>query len=122
MTSILGNTRKADLIFSSSGCINITARIAKHLHLKRGDVIDVLLDQGEFYLYVKCRATMNGQYGAAVYPTNRKGNHFRCSSKKLCNAILHECKIANEARLCIGEPFEHQHYGTLIPIITKHVL
>ena len=52
MQSILGNTRKADITFYASGRIDISARVAKHLQLSRGDVLDIMIDQDEFYLYV----------------------------------------------------------------------
>lgn len=49
MQSILGNTRKADITFYASGRIDISARVAKHLQLSRGDVLDIMIDQDEFY-------------------------------------------------------------------------
>ena len=47
MESILGNTRKADIVFYSSGRIDITSHIAKQLHLSRGDVLDIMSENGE---------------------------------------------------------------------------
>ncbi|MFR9542868.1 MAG: hypothetical protein SNH27_12530 [Rikenellaceae bacterium] len=120
MQSILGNSRKADITFRANGRIDISAGVAKHLQLCRGDAIDVLVDRGEFYLYVKSRS-VRGRHNARVFPTNKRGNHFRSSSCKLCLAILKECGVTKRADLCVGEPVE-SHYGTLIPIITKHVL
>lgn len=123
MQSILGNnTRKADIIFSSTGRIDITARIAKHLQLSRGDVIDVMVDNGEYYLYVKRRTPVNGRYEAMVLPTNKRGNHFRAYSRRLCSAILRASGVADTARLCIGVPVESVVYGPLLPIIIKFLL
>ena len=48
--SILGNTRRADISFYSSGKIDITSRIANALGMVDGDVIDVLTWIGVFYL------------------------------------------------------------------------
>ena len=70
MQSILGNTRKADITFYASGRIDISARVAKHLQLSRGDVLDIMIDQDEFYLYVRLRSP-NGRH-EAITP--------RCSS------------------------------------------
>lgn len=121
MQSILENTRKADIIFYASGRIDITACVAKHLQLSRGDVLDIMIDQDEFYLYVRFRSPINGRHEATVFPTNKKGNHFRTSSSRLCTAILRECKATDKAKLCVGEPVASR-YGTLLPIITKHLL
>lgn len=121
MQSILGNTRKADIIFYASGRIDISAHVAKHLQLSRGDVVDIMIDQDEFYLYVRFRSPINGRHGAMVFPTNKMGNHFRTSSSRLCAAILRECRTTDKAKLCVGEPVESQ-YGTLLPIITKYLL
>ncbi len=120
MQSILGNTRKADITFRANGRIDISAGVAKHLQLCRGDAIDVFVDRGEFYLYVKSRS-VRGRHNARVFPTNKRGNHFRCSSSKLCLAILKECGVSKRVGLCIGEPIESS-YGILIPIITKNIL
>ncbi len=122
MQSILGNnTRKADIIFSSTGRIDITARIAKHLQLSRGDVIDIMVDGCEYYLYVKRRAPINGRYEAMVLPTNKRGNHFRAYSRRLCSAILRASGAVDTARLCVGVPVDST-YGTLLPIIIKLLL
>lgn len=120
MQSILGNTRKADITFYASGRIDISARVAKHLQLSRGDVLDIMIDQDEFYLYVRLRSP-NGRHEAMVFPTNKAGNHFRTSSSRLCTAILQECKTTDKAKLCVGEPTENE-YGKLLPIITKYLL
>lgn len=120
MQSILGNTRKADITFYASGRIDISARVAKHFQLSRGDVLDIMIDQDEFYLYVRLRSP-NGRHEAMVFPTNKAGNHFRTSSSRLCTAILQECKATAKARLCVGEPTENE-YGKLLPIITKYLL
>ena len=55
MQSILGNTRKADIVFYASGRIDITSHTATQLRLSRGDVLDIMDEKGELYLYVKYR-------------------------------------------------------------------
>lgn len=122
MQSILGNnTRKPDIIFSSTGRIDITARIAKHLELSRGDVVDVMVDDSEYYLYVKRRSPVSGRYEAMVFPSNKRGNHFRAYSRRLCAAVLRASGAAETARLCVGPPVD-SIYGTLLPIIIKLLL
>ena len=122
MQSILGNSRKPDIVFSSSGRIDITTNVARHLHLQRGDVVDILYDRGEYYLYVKHHAPVGGRHEAMVLPTNKRGNHYRAYSRKLCEAILEVSGVKDKARLCIGEPVENQTHGILLPIIYKHLL
>lgn len=122
MESILGNTRKADIAFYSSGRIDITSHIAKQLHLSRGDVLDIMSENGELYLYVRYRSPTGGRHEACVFPSNRQGKHFRASSKRLCSAILDVSGVTDKARLCVGEPKESQCHGTLLPIITKLLL
>ena len=122
MQSILGNSRKPDIVFSSSGRIDITSNVARHLHLRRGDVVDILSDGYEYYLYVKLRAPVGGRHEAMVFPTNSRGNHFRASSRKLCAAILEASGENDKARLCIGVPVEDNLHGILLPIIIKYLL
>ncbi len=122
MRSILGNTRKADITFYASGRIDITAHVARHLKLQKGDVIDICMHDKEYYLYVRHRAPTIGRHEAAVYPTNKNGLNFRTWSQTLCDTMLH-ASGANEdkARLCVGELMLVQD-RILLPIITKYLL
>ncbi|MEG2599861.1 MAG: hypothetical protein RSA66_10360 [Muribaculaceae bacterium] len=122
MTSILGNTRKADITFYSSGRIDITAHLAKLLALHYGDVIDIMIEHAEYYLYVKHRAPTVGRHDATVYPSNAKGNNYRACSKKLCSAILYQCEAKGQVKLCAGTPDESHLYGIVVPIITKLII
>lgn len=123
MQSILGNTRKADISFSRSGLICISASVAKALSLAHGDVIDIMDEQGEFLLFVKHRAPVVGRHVGMVFSTKKKSNHFRTSSVKLCRFIHHRCgATADKVSLCVGIPVEIKHYGTALPIIINHIL
>ncbi len=122
MQSILGNTRKADIVFRSSGRIDITARVAKSLDLQHGDVIDIALGGGEWYLYVKHRAPKVGRHEGMAFRSNTKGNHYRVWSKTLCNAVLNECKVSDKVKLCVGTPVNLHIYGVALPIIIKYIL
>lgn len=122
MQSILGNTRKADIVFRSSGRIDISARVAKSLGLQHGDVIDIMLDGGEWYLYIKHHSPVNGRHEGMVFRSNAKGNHFRVWSKALCNVVLKECKAIDKVKLCVGNPVNLYIYGTALPIIIKYIL
>lgn len=122
MQSILGNTRKADIVFSSSGRIDITARVAKSLGLQHGDVIDIMLDRGEWYLYIKYHGPVAGRHEGMAYRDNAKGNHFRVWSKALCDAVLKECNVTGKVKLCVGTPVDLYIYGKALPIIIKYIL
>jgi hypothetical protein len=123
MKSLLGNTRRPEISFFTSGRIDISASIAKHLCLKSGDVIDILYDEksGECYLYVKVRQP-NGHHTGSVYRTNLHGNNYRTFTKKLTTAILQLCNTNNTARLAVGTPIINEQYGTMLPLITRLLL
>lgn len=121
MTTTLDNTRKPDITFHRDGRIDITARVAKALSLRPGDVIDIAHDGSEYYLYVKHRNTV-GRHEAQCRATNLGGktcNNLRCHSKRLCLAVLKINGNDNEARLPLGAPITHELLGLALPIIIK---
>lgn len=107
VTSVLGNTRRADITFHASGQIDITARVSKALTLQAGDVIDIVTGNGECYLRVKHRAArLVGRHEAQVYPTSKavkRCHNMRCHSKRLAGAVLKMCHVEDVARLHTGE-------------------
>ncbi|MBO7280559.1 MAG: hypothetical protein J6V00_05270 [Bacteroidaceae bacterium] len=123
MTSLLPNTRRPDIIFHSSGRIDISAHIAKQLNIRSGDVIDIMADRGEYYLYVRTRAAI-GRHEAQCFVTNNRAKHchsLRAYSTRLCRAILALTGSNTKASLPCGTPGE-QSFGTAIPVITKNKL
>lgn len=127
MESILGNViRKPDVAFYDSGRIDINCHAAKALSLKSGDVIDIMLDDGEMLMYVRHRAeNLVGRYEAQCYPTNKFKficNSFRAHSIKLCKAVLQKCNADNMVKLPIGEPVELEYWGKAVPLITRRKL
>lgn len=122
MQSILGNTRKADITFLRSGRICISSRVSRQLDLKHGDVIDILESYGEYYLYVKYHSPTVGRHEGMVFRSNRNGNHFICSSKRLCSFVFAQYNEYDKVRLCCGTPINLLHYGTVLPIIIKCIL
>lgn len=122
MLSILGNTRKADIIFNSGGRICISARVAKLLDLSNGDVIDIATDEYETYLYVKHHAPVVGRHEGMVFRSNKRGKHCVASSVTLCRYILSLCGGGNKVSLCLGTAVELPPYGKALPIITKYTL
>lgn len=121
MQSVLGNTRKSDITFRKSGVIDLSASISKQLSLNKGDVIDILCDKNEFYLYVKYRNPI-GHHKSAVFPSNKKGKHYRVANVLLCDFILKICNVTNKVSLCVGPAIQHYHCGTALPIITKYII
>lgn len=126
MKRILGNTtRRPDITFYRSGRIDITALVARILGLREGDVIDVLEnhDGEEYMLYVCQRAAdAPGRFEAQCRPTNKRGNNFRCHSKRLCNVILKASNSDNIARLPIGTALDLPIYGHAVMLITRNPL
>lgn len=122
MKSILGNTRKADITFHQSGRICISSRVSRSLDLIPGDVIDIICDDREFYLVVKHRAPVVGRHEGMVFNSNKNGKHFIASSVKLCRFMLERCASIDRVRLSCGTPVELLNYGTVLPIIIKHIL
>ena len=122
MKSLLGKVRRSDVIFRANGHFDLTARVVRALNISSGDVVDVLSDGCEYYLYVASHSQFNscGRYEAQVYPSNRKGGgqHFRGSSVRLCKAILHAAKAAGKVALPCGEIVIDKD-RKLLPIIVR---
>lgn len=119
MHSIIGNTRRTDIVFHKSGRIDISALVAKEIGLKNGDVIDIMVDGVEWYIYIKHHSSSIGRHRAAAFATNVRGKNFRVWSKTLCNAVLKECNATDMVKLYTGMP-KHFAFGIAIPIITKN--
>ena len=117
--SILGNTRRSDISFSPNGKIDISSRIVKALGMEKGDVIDIMVDGREYYLYILIRASVVfGRHEARCYPTQRGSRHFRTYSRRLCTAVLQASGISGTACFAVGEVVEINGRKT-IPIITR---
>lgn len=122
MQSILGNTRKTDITFHADGRIDISARVSKVLSLQRGDVIDVLVGNGEVYLYVKHHAPTVGRHEAACFPTHSGSRHFRAWSGRLCRYMIKASGLnIDRVELSVGEKVTLD-VGVALPIIYKYVL
>lgn len=122
MKRILEHSRKPDVAFFPNGKIEIGARAARLLSLSRGDVIDLAAGRDGLYLYVRHRAPLTGRWEAAVFPSSRRGSHFRTWSVSLCAAVLSECGADGTVRLCAGEPVEDITFGRMLPLITRLAL
>lgn len=122
MESLLGNTRKPDISFFKDGHINITARIAKSLNIEEGDVVDILKDDRELYLYVKAKSNdLVGLHTNRCRSTRRKEGYrnFRANCKRLCDAIFEICHGSEVVQLAAGECFEMENIGLVVPLITR---
>ena len=122
MESILGNTRKPDLSFFRDGHIDITARVAKGINIEEGDVIDILKDNRELYLYVKTKnKDVVGLHTGRCRSTKPKMGcrNFRVNCKQLCDAIFEICGNPEGVQLAAGESFEMPNVGLVVPLITR---
>lgn len=123
MQSILGNTRKTDITFHVNGRIDISAHVSKVLSIRKGDVIDMLRDDDEIYLYVKYHAPLVGRHEAACFPTCTRSLHFRAWSQKLCRFIIRAGGSSlDKVKLGVGSPVELLNVGIALPIIYRHIL
>lgn len=100
----------------------MSARVARLLDLSRGDVVDIVTDEYETYLYVKHHAPTLGRHEGAVFYSNRRGHHCVASSATLCRYILSLTGDTDKARLCCGAAVELPRYGKALPIIIKYKL
>lgn len=101
MKSILPSSRKHDISFDASGKIDISAHIARKLSLAPGDVIDIVYEYGELYLYVKLRAgTYTGRHIGQVWATAHGKGTFRTCSKTLAMAVLRGAEVTGKRLRC----------------------
>ena len=122
ITSILGNTRRADITFHASGKIDITSRVTNILNIADGDAVDILTGDGEFYLYVSARAkNIRGRHEGLCRPTRNDSRYFRAYSRRLCDFILKECNEKSNVRLAVGESVYINGIKALL-IITKFTI
>lgn len=119
MENLLNSKRQADITFSANGRINIASRVARVLRLKRGDAINIAVDNGEYYLYVQHRGPV-GRYPAQCVPSNPRGRHFRASSKELCAAMIEACGAVGEKSVrCMAGEVRRLSDEVYVTIITK---
>lgn len=123
MKSLLGITRRSDVIFRADGHFDLTARVVRALNISPGDVVDVLSDGCEYYLYVAHHVENGacGRYEAQVFPSKPGGNslHFRGSSSRLCRSILSVCNSNNKVALACGDVITDNYGRRLLPIIVR---
>jgi hypothetical protein len=123
MKSLLGITRRSDVIFRADGRFDLTSRVVRALGISPGDVVDVLSDGSEYYLYVASHAenTSCGRFEAQVYLSKPKGGglHFRGTSSRLCKAMLAVCGAVNKAALPCGNVTVDSQGRKLLPIIVR---
>ena len=122
MERLLGNTRRPDVSFYKNGRIDITARTARLIDLRAGDVVDVAIDGGEYYLYARVKADKAaGRHEAVCRATNSgpRCRNLRAYSRRLCDKVLKAAGTQGSARLPVGEPLDHPALGNALPIIIR---
>lgn len=123
MKSLLGTLRRPDVIFRADGHFDLTARVVRALGISPGDVVDILVDGCEYYLYVARHAADNpcGRFKAQVFPSKPKGGglHFRGSSSRLCRAVLSASNAVGRAALPCGDVTVDSQGRRLLPVIVR---
>ena len=120
-TSILGGSRRPDIIFRRNGTIDITSPVVRELGIQPGDVIDILARGTEHYLYVKLKASSAvGQHIARCRKSGKRTMHMRVSCRKITDYIL-GITGSEEAHLTTGPAVEIDGENA-VPIITRNNL
>lgn len=131
MRSLIDNTRRPDVVFYRNGKIEIAANVAKTLNLQAGDVIDIITNNIEYYIVVKYKANeVVGNHDCKVMRSNKRGNHLRCYSTKICNKIFSICNFeldssylySDKVRLACGLPTTLPTHDRALPLIIKNPL
>lgn len=116
------HTRKTDLsVYTSSGLIELSARIVRELGCQQGDTIGLLEEGVEHYLCVMKKKGV-GRSAATVCRVNRGSRFMRVWSVDLAKKICSELSLTEEPKkvsLYCGEAIDTA-YGKAIPIITKN--
>lgn len=128
MKTLLGITRKPDLVVHRDGMIEIKSRLVKQLAMREGDIIDVMVDKGEFYLFVRIHNDdVVGNHCGRVRSSNKYkyfSHNFRAQSRKLADAIIEAAGWTEDKplRLAAGECEAFDEIGLAAPLITKRPL
>ncbi|MBR2747157.1 MAG: hypothetical protein IKD95_02210 [Bacteroidales bacterium] len=121
MESILGSrSRRPDIRFCSNGRIDISSRVVRALGIQEGDVLDILHDSDEYYLYVRLKAEETvGRHEARCVKTNpsiKRPHYFRAYSRTLCGAVLQAAGVTDRASLFAGDTVEVRQKKAIIII------
>lgn len=123
MHSLIGNSRKPDIMFHRNGKIDISAYAAKCLRLSDGDVIDVVQDFGEYLITVRQRASDTiGRHEGVCHRSNARGRHFRAYSKKLCTIMLNMAEAKHCVAFPVGEKRTIVGVGDVLHVVTQNPL
>ncbi len=122
MENIVENQRRHDIAFHADGTIDITAGVAKRLGLRRGDVIGVGIQDGEYILYVRAKAGHYGIYQGRCFATNGGSTRsLRAHSVQISRGVISACGRtgSDTVRLYAGETVTGD-CGTGVYLITKN--
>lgn len=120
MKSLLPNSRRADVAFYRGGKITLSSHVVHILGISAGDVIDVLYDGSDYFLYVSHHATdIQGlRYEATCYKAKRGGSSLRANSTRLCATILKIVKRQDIAALPVGNVITDSMGRKLLTLLT----
>ncbi len=122
MNKLLKQTRRPDISFACNGRIRITARVARALSLRPGDVINIAVDGGEYLLHAIRIDDAVGRYEAQCYPTKKGTDSYCANSVRLCRSMLAAAGPgATLAAYAVGLPIQRDSI-TYLPIITRRPL
>ena len=109
--------RKPDITIRNGGVINLSANVVSHLNLREGDVISIMEDKAECYLYVQCRKEdAIGKYSGVCRASKKNSRHLRAHSSVLCSYLSQKLGGKN-IDLIVGEVIQIPSIGYALPII-----
>ena len=122
MTTLLTNTRKADITIGGKYRILITAPLVRSLDLHEGDIVNIAFDKGESYLYVKLKAEkVFGRHSGRLYPPYRNASVLCVNSKHIATTILNKIGRKHTAALAVGDIVTLPYLGKAATIIMHHL-
>lgn len=112
--------RKPDIVIRNGGVINLSANVVSRLELREGDVISLLEDKSECYIYVQCRREdAIGSYSGVCRPSKQGSRHLRAHSSVLCSYLSSKLGGKN-IDLIVGELVTIPSVGNALPIIMRN--
>lgn len=118
MKDLLEKTRRPDIVLRPSGCIDISARIARAMSLRPGDILVIAADNGEYYLHVRVPAAdVVGRHDGLCLATRPGSGSLRCWSVRLARLVRQAARNDSPIlRLACGSPVPIDG-KTFVPLI-----
>lgn len=117
MPSVLGTSRKPDVLFRKRGIIDIKAAVVTALDLQPGDSIDLWEhDDGNLFIYAIKHNV--GSHKAVCRRVNAKCKYLRVCCKQLTDYV-NALTGKTESHVPVGPVVQLPNIGKAMPLITR---